>query len=44
MGWLGASPVIKDTLREAWKLIQLLPSSIPMPEISAIPTGEISLE
>lgn len=40
----GASPVTEDAFYEARKLIQLLPSSVPMPEISAEPTGEIGLE
>lgn len=40
----GASPVTEDAFHEARKLIQLLPSSVPVPEILAEPTGEIGLE
>ncbi len=40
----GAHPVTSDAFGEAWKLIQLLPSFIPAPEITAEPAGEIGLE
>lgn len=40
----GASPVTKDAVDEAWRLIQLLPAFVPVPEILAEPTGEIGLE
>lgn len=41
----GASPVSNQTLKEAFKFISLLPSSLPVPEeISADPDGEISME
>jgi hypothetical protein len=41
----GASPVTSGALAEALKLIELLPrSSVPMPEVSAHPNGEIGLE
>jgi hypothetical protein len=40
----GARPVCVDAFAEARRLIELLPSSLKMPEISAEPTGEIALE
>ena len=41
----GASPVTSGALAEALKLIELLPrASVPMPEVSAHPNGEIGLE
>ena len=40
----GASPVTRDAYEEAKKIIDLLPSSIRMPEIVAEPTGEIGFE
>jgi hypothetical protein len=40
----GASPVTPDALDEIWRLIQLLPSFLPIPEILAEPSGEIGLE
>jgi hypothetical protein len=45
-GWdgYGASAVTEDAYEEARKIINLLPSSIRMPEIVAEPTGEIGFE
>lgn len=40
----GASAVTEDAYEEARKLINLLPSSIKMPEIVAEPTGELGFE
>lgn len=40
----GAIPVTKKTYFEAMKLVAMLPSQIPKPEILAEPTGEIGLE
>jgi len=40
----GASAITKDAYEEARKIINLLPSSIIMPDIVAEPTGEIGLE
>ncbi|MEW5816559.1 MAG: hypothetical protein AB1798_14345 [Spirochaetota bacterium] len=40
----GANPVSKDSIYEALDFIQLLPSSFPMPQILAEPSGEIGLE
>ena len=40
----GASAVTEDAYKEAEKIINLLPSSIKIPEITAEPTGEIGLE
>lgn len=40
----GAFPMTEDAFNEVRELIKLFPSSIPMPEISADPTGAISLE
>jgi hypothetical protein len=44
--WDGynAFPITEDAVFDAWKLIKLLPLSIPMPEILAEPNGEIGLE
>ena len=45
-GWdgYGASAVTEDAYEEARKIINLLPSSIKMPEIVAEPTGEMGFE
>lgn len=45
-GWdgYGASAIHENTFKEALKLIELLPSSLPMPEITPEPGGEIGLE
>lgn len=45
-GWDGydASPITERAYNEAIKLICLLPSAIPMPEIVPEPTGDIALE
>lgn len=45
-GWDGysASAVTEDAYEEARKIINLLPSSIRIPEIVAEPTGEIGFE
>ena len=40
----GAFPINENTFKEALKFIELLPSSLPMPEITAEPGGEIGLE
>jgi hypothetical protein len=40
----GASAVTEDAYEEAKKIVNLLPSSIKMPEIVAEPTGEIGFE
>ena len=40
----GANPVSKDSISEALEFIQLLPSSFPIPQILAEPSGEIGLE
>ncbi|MBS4059469.1 MAG: hypothetical protein KG029_03640 [Bacteroidetes bacterium] len=40
----GANPVSKDSISEALDFIQLLPSSFPIPQILAEPSGEIGLE
>jgi hypothetical protein len=40
----GASPITTDAFAEARKFIELLPSSIKIPEILAEPTGEIAME
>lgn len=40
----GANPVSKDSISEALEFIQLLPSSFPVPQILAEPSGEIGLE
>lgn len=40
----GANPVSKDSISEALDFIQLLPSSFPMPQMLAEPSGEIGLE
>jgi hypothetical protein len=44
--WDGynALPINEDAFNEANKIIELLPSSIPMPEIMADPNGEIAFE
>jgi hypothetical protein len=44
--WDGynALPITENTFEEAWKIIELLPTSIPMPEILAEPGGEIGFE
>ena len=39
-----ASPVSEDTAREAVKFAILLPKSLPIPEISSDPDGEISFD
>lgn len=40
----GALPVSEGAYYEAKKLLQLLPSSIPMPELLPEPSGDIGLE
>lgn len=40
----GATAISEDTYEEAKKIINLLSSSIPMPEILAEPTGDIGFE
>lgn len=40
----GAAAISEDAYEEAKKIINLLPSSIRMPEITAEPTGEIGFE
>jgi len=40
----GAEAISEDAYEEAKSIINLLPSSIPMPEIVAEPTGEIGFE
>lgn len=40
----GANPVSKDSISEALDFIQSLPSSFPVPQILAEPSGEIGLE
>ncbi len=40
----GANPVTRKTYYEAMRLVQILPSRIPKPEILAEPSGEIGLE
>ena len=40
----GALPVTEETYQEAVQLIDLLPRSIPLPEIAAEPAGEIGFE
>ncbi len=40
----GARAITKDAYEEAKKIIDLLPSSIPVPEIVAEPTGDIGFE
>ena len=44
--WDGysASPITLKTCEEALKIIRLLPSSLPLPEIVAEPDGSIGLE
>lgn len=44
--WDGysASPITLKTLKEALKIIRLLPSSFPLPEIVAEPDGSIGFE
>jgi hypothetical protein len=45
-GWDGydASPVSVATLVQAWAFLELLPSALPRPEISANPDGELAFE
>jgi hypothetical protein len=40
----GAHAITEDTYEEAKKIIDILPSSIPTPEIIAEPTGDIGFE
>jgi hypothetical protein len=40
----GARMVSEDAFEEAKKIINLLPSSIPMPEIVPEPTGDVGFE
>lgn len=40
----GANPLSKDSIFEAYKFIDLIPSSFPMPQVVAEPSGEIGLE
>jgi hypothetical protein len=40
----GALPLSRDSVYEAFKFIELLPSSFPMPHIIAEPSGEVGLE
>lgn len=45
-GWDGydASPVMRASVEQAIRLVELLPSDLPLPEITADPEGEITLE
>lgn len=40
----GAMPISRDTYSEARNLLRMMPSSLPMPDISAEPDGEITFE
>ena len=40
----GAMPISRETYSEARKLLRMMPSSSPMPDISAEPDGEITFE
>ena len=40
----GAAAIPAEAFEEAWRLLELLPSSIPIPEILPEPDGEIGLE
>lgn len=40
----GAKPISKDSALEALKFINLMPSSFPMPQVIAEPSGEIGFE
>ncbi|MBI5739160.1 MAG: hypothetical protein HZA16_00435 [Nitrospirae bacterium] len=40
----GANPVSRDSVFEATKFLHLIPSSFPMPQVVAEPSGEIGLE
>lgn len=40
----GANPVSKESVFEASRFIDLIPSSFPMPHVIAEPSGEIGLE
>ncbi len=40
----GAKPVTKEALFETQKLLDLLPSSVPLPDLVPEPCGEIGLE
>jgi len=40
----GAMPISRETYSEARKLLRMMPSSLPMPDISAEPDGEITFE
>lgn len=43
-GWdgYGASPVFQDTVAQAISFLRLLPTRVPVPDVSASPSGEIS--
>jgi len=45
-GWdgYGAEPVTLDAYRCAYRLVESLPSGIPMPEVGAEPDGDLTLE
>jgi len=40
----GAMPISRETYSEARKLLRMMPSSLPRPDISAEPDGEITFE
>jgi len=40
----GAMPISSETYSEARKLLRMIPSSLPRPDISAEPDGEITFE
>jgi len=40
----GAMPISRETYSEARKLLRMVPSSLPRPDISAEPDGEITFE
>ena len=46
MDWngYGAQPIKREACVEAWKLLQMLPSSLPLPEIMPERDGSIALE
>ena len=40
----GAMPISRETYSKSRKLLRMMPSSLPMPDISAEPGGEITFE
>lgn len=40
----GATPISRETYSEARKLLRMMPSFLPMPDLSAEPDGEIAFE